>query len=144
MLPTYLPHLLDEESAGAMNSPIFLGWINVYLQHKFSLFRKTPKWLDNLFNKESLLRWVAGKRGMTSPRELGEITLSTLRGKGGPLAKEVDKVIDWFKQDYQNASQRADHGMIELVQRPGEMLYVPAGWGHAVINTANVVRCAWR
>ena len=53
-------------------------------------------------------------------------------------------VIDWYKQDYQNASQRADHSMIELIQRPGEMLYIPAGWGHAVINTANVVRCAWR
>jgi glycosyltransferase involved in cell wall biosynthesis len=98
MLPTYLPHLLDEKSAGTENTPIFLGGINVYLQHKFPLFRKSPKWLDNLFNSKPLLRWVAGKRGMTSPRELGEITLSTLRGKDGPLVKEVDKVIEWFKQ----------------------------------------------
>ena len=35
---------------------------------------------------------------MTTPRQLGEITLSTLKGKDGPLAKEVDKVIDWFRQ----------------------------------------------
>jgi glycosyltransferase involved in cell wall biosynthesis len=98
MLPTYLPHLLDEKSAGSENSPIFLGGINVYLQHKFTIFRKSPKWLDNLFNSEALLRWMAGKRGMTTPRELGEITLSTLQGKDGPLVKEVDKVIDWFKQ----------------------------------------------
>ena len=98
MLPTYLPHLLDEKRAGSENTPIFLGGINVYLQHKFPLFRKSPKWLDNLFNSERLLRWVAGKRGMTTPRELGEITLSTLRGKDGPLAKEVGKVIEWFKQ----------------------------------------------
>ena len=97
MLPAYLPHLLDEESAGT-ESPVFFGGINVYLQHKFPFFRKTPKWLDNLFNSEFLLRWVAGKRGMTTPRELGEITLSTLRGKDGPLVKEVDKVIDWFKE----------------------------------------------
>ena len=98
MLPTYLPHLLDENRAGTENTPIFMGGINVYLQHKFPLFRKSPKWLDNLFNNESLLRWVAGKRGMTKPRELGDITMSTLQGKDGPLAKEVDKVIDWFKQ----------------------------------------------
>ena len=98
VLPTYLPHLLDEESAGTENIPIFLGGVNVYLQHRFPIFRRTPKWLDNLFNNVTLLRWVAGKRGMTSPRELGEITLSTLRGKDGPLAKEVEKVIDWFKQ----------------------------------------------
>jgi glycosyltransferase involved in cell wall biosynthesis len=98
LLPAYLPHLLDEESAGTKNSPVFFGGVNVYLQHKFPFFRKTPKWLDHLFNSEILLRWVAGKRGMNSPRELGEITLSTFRAKQGPLAKEVDKVIDWFKQ----------------------------------------------
>ncbi|MEK9773755.1 MAG: glycosyltransferase family 4 protein [Opitutae bacterium] len=98
MLPTYLPHLLDEEAAGTKKSPVFLGGINVYLQHKFPIFRKSPKWLDNLFNSERLLRWVAGKRGMTTPRELSEITLSTLQGKDGPLVKEVEKVIDWFKQ----------------------------------------------
>ena len=98
MLTTYLPHLLDEESAGAKNSPIFLGGLNVYLQHKSAIFRKTPKWLDDLFNHESLLRWVAGKRGMTTPRQLGEITLSTFRAKDGPLAKEVGKVIDWFRE----------------------------------------------
>ena len=36
---------------------------------------------------------------MTTPRQLGEITLSTFRAKDGPLAKEVNKVIDWFR-DY--------------------------------------------
>ena len=97
MLPTYLPHLLDEERA-AQESPVFFGGINVYLQHKFPFFRKTPKWLDHWFNNEFLLRWVACKRGMTTPRQLGEITLSTFRAKDGPLAKEVDKVIDWFRE----------------------------------------------
>ena len=97
ILPAYLPHLLDEERA-VQESPVFFGGINVYLQHKFPLFRKTPKWLDQIFNSHTLLRWVAGKRGMTTPRQLGEITLSTLRAKDGPLTKEVNKVIDWFKE----------------------------------------------
>ena len=97
ILPTYLPHLLDEERSSS-KSPIFLGGINVYLQHRFPIFRKTPKWLDYWFDSEFLLRWVAGKRGMTTPRQLGEITLSTFRAKDGPLAKEVNKVIHWFKE----------------------------------------------
>jgi len=97
VLPAYLPHLLDEERA-VQESPVFFGGINVYLQHKFPLFRKTPQWLDQIFNSHTLLRWVAGKRGMTTPRQLGEITLSTLRAKDGPLTKEVNKVIDWFKE----------------------------------------------
>ena len=37
MLPTYLPHFLDEEPAGG-EQWIFFGGINAYLQHKFSLF----------------------------------------------------------------------------------------------------------
>jgi glycosyltransferase involved in cell wall biosynthesis len=97
VLPAYLPHLLDEDRA-VQQSPIFFGGVNVYLQHKFPFFRKTPRWIDQIFNSQTLLRWVAGKRGMTTPRQLGEITLSTLRAKDGPLAKEVDKVIDWFKE----------------------------------------------
>jgi len=97
VLSAYLPHFLDEERA-VQESPVFFGGVNVYLQHKFPLFRKTPQWLDQIFNSHTLLRWVAGKRGMTTPRQLGEITLSTLRAKDGPLTKEVNKVIDWFKE----------------------------------------------
>jgi len=97
VLPAYLPHLLDEERA-VQESPVFFGGINVYLQHRFPLFRKTPQWLDQIFNSQTLLRWAAGKRGMTTPRQLGEITMSTLQAKDGPLAKEVDKVVDWLKE----------------------------------------------
>ena len=62
MLTAYLPHLLDEESAGTNNSPIFLGGLMCTYNTSSAIFRKTPKWLDNLFNHEPLLRWVAGKR----------------------------------------------------------------------------------
>ena len=96
MLPTYLPHFLDEEPASE-DHPIFFGGINVYLQHKFSLFRHTPAWLDKAFDSKWLLRKAAAKSGMTSSKDLGEITLSTFRGEDGPLVKEVRKVLDWFK-----------------------------------------------
>jgi len=96
MLPTYLPHVLDEESVSS-DQPIFFGGINVYLQHKFSLFRHTPKWLDRAFDSKWLLRKAATRSGMTSSKELGEIALSTFRGQDGPLVKEVNKVVDWFR-----------------------------------------------
>ena len=96
MLPTYLPHFLDEEPA-SKDHPIFFGGINVYLQHKFSLFRHTPAWLDKAFDSKWLLRKAAARSGMTSSKDLGEITLSTFRGEDGPLVKEVHKVLDWFK-----------------------------------------------
>ena len=95
MLPTYLPHFLDEEPA-ADELPIFFGGINVYLQHKFPLFRHTPAWMDKALDSKWLLKKAAAKSGMTSSKDLGEITLSTFRGEDGPLVKEVRKVVDWF------------------------------------------------
>ncbi len=97
MLPTYLPHFLDEEPVSD-DQPIFFGGINVYLQHKFSLFRHTPEWIDRAFNAKWLLRKAAARSGMTSSKDLGEITLSTFKGENGPLVKEVQKVVDWFRE----------------------------------------------
>ena len=97
MLPTYLPHFLDEKSASDDQS-IFFGGINVYLQHKFSLFRHTPAWMDKAFDNKWLLRKAAARSGMTSSKDLGEITISTFLGEDGPLVKEVRKVLDWFKR----------------------------------------------
>ncbi len=97
MLPTYLPHFLDENPA-TQELPIFFGGINVYLQHKSPIFRHTPAWLDKLLNSKWLLRKAAAKSGMTSSKDLGEITLSTFRGEDGPLVKEVRKVVDWFHE----------------------------------------------
>ena len=96
MLPTYLPHFLDEQDASP-DQPIFFGGINVYLQHKFSIFRHTPGWLDKALDSKWLLKKAAARSGMTSSKDLGEITLSTFRGEDGPLVKEVNKVLDWFK-----------------------------------------------
>ena len=67
MLPTYLPHFLDEEDA-TPDQPIFFGGINVYLQHKFSLFRHTPKWVDKTFDNKWLLRKAAARSGMTQAK----------------------------------------------------------------------------
>tara|TARA_Y100001968_G_C19383764_1_gene731709 strand:+ start:208 stop:1503 length:1296 start_codon:yes stop_codon:yes gene_type:complete len=96
ILPTYLPHFLDEDPVSP-DQPIFLGGINVYLQHKFPLFRHTPEWVDRAFDSKWLLRKAAERSGMTSGKDLGEITLSTFRGEDGPLAKEIQKVIKWFR-----------------------------------------------
>ena len=43
-------------------------------------------------------RKAAARSGMTSSKDLGEITLSTFRGEDGPLVKEVNKVLTWFKE----------------------------------------------
>jgi glycosyltransferase involved in cell wall biosynthesis len=97
IVPLYLPMTLDEPNP-TPDAPLLFGGINVYLQHKSRLFRKTPAWIDRLLNAPGLLRSAAKRASMTSAKDLGALTLSTLRGEEGLQAKEVGKVVDWLSQ----------------------------------------------
>ena len=97
MVPLYLPMTLDEEDQ-SRGAPIFFGGINVYLEQKSSLFRHAPDWLHRLLESPALLRWAAGKAAKTRPDELGELTLSMLRGEEGNQSRELDELIGWLKQ----------------------------------------------
>ncbi len=44
LVPMYLPLQLDEERIDE-STPVFFGGINVYLQQKYRLFRKLPRWM---------------------------------------------------------------------------------------------------
>lgn len=95
LVPLYLP-LQNESPETITDVPIFFGGVNVYLQQKMGLFRKTPRWLDQLFDSPALLSWASHKAGMTSARDLGETTLSMLKGEHGHQVKELDRLVDWL------------------------------------------------
>jgi glycosyltransferase involved in cell wall biosynthesis len=96
LLPMYLPLNLDErdESAG---SPIFFGGINVYLEQRFPIFRHAPGWLRHRLASPALLRWATGRAAKTRPEEVGELTVSMLRGEEGNQARELTELIGWLK-----------------------------------------------
>jgi glycosyltransferase involved in cell wall biosynthesis len=96
MIPLYLPLTLDEENQSA-GSPIFFSGINVYLAQKAPLFRGAPGWLRDLFASPRLLQWAAGKAAKTRAADLGELTLSMLRGESGNQARELEELITWLK-----------------------------------------------
>lgn len=98
LLPMYLP-LQSEEGEIVRSSPIFFGGVNVFLQQKLSLFRKTPRWLDSIFDNPSLLRRAGRKAGMTSAKDLAETTISMLQGKHGKQVKELNRLVDWLSLD---------------------------------------------
>jgi glycosyltransferase involved in cell wall biosynthesis len=94
-IPLYLP--LSSVQRGSENiSPIFFGGLNVYLQQKSAFFRRTPRWLDRLLDSPRLLRWIGRMAGMTSARDLGETTISMLRGEKGRQIKELHRLVDWL------------------------------------------------
>jgi glycosyltransferase involved in cell wall biosynthesis len=97
MIPLYLP-LQVEQDTGASKLPIFFGGINVYLQQKSAIFRRTPRWLDSLFDSPKLLSWISSKAGMTSAKDLGETTISMLQGENGRQIKELDRLVEWLSE----------------------------------------------
>lgn len=95
LVPMYLPLSLDGDQS-LERTEVFFGGVNVYLQQKMGLFRYTPRWLDKLFDSDWLLRRVSKKAGMTSAKQLGEMTLSMLEGPQGRQVKEVDRLVEFL------------------------------------------------
>src|SRR5438270_5620621 len=94
LIPTYTPIRTDEPDVSQRR--VFFGGINVYLEQKFWLFRNAPRLLDRLLNTRALLRWVSRFAVKTKYSELGQITISMLRGTHGKQRKEVAKLTDWL------------------------------------------------
>ena len=100
MVPLYLP-LAADETGPLDTTPLFFGGINVYLQQKLALFRKTPRWIDRWLDARPLLAWAGRKAGMTSARDLGETTVSMLQGENGRQVKELDRLVGWLQAEPQ-------------------------------------------
>ncbi len=98
MVPLYLPPTLDEAS-GAEGAPLFYGGINVYLQQKSGLFRRTPRWVDRFFDAPAALKGAAKRAGMTRASQLGDLTVSMLKGENGHQAKELDRLTEWLASE---------------------------------------------
>jgi glycosyltransferase involved in cell wall biosynthesis len=96
MVPLYLPLTLDEEDQSG-GTPIFFSGINVYLEQKSALFRQAPAWFHRWMTSPRLLKWAAGKAAKTRAADVGDLTLSMLRGEDGNQARELQDLIRWLK-----------------------------------------------
>ncbi len=96
MVPLYLPMTLDEENQSA-GTPTFFGGINVYLQQQSAFFRRAPKWLHSLLDSPFLLKLAAGRAAKTRAADVGELSLSMLRGEEGNQVRELDELVAWLK-----------------------------------------------
>ncbi|MDQ3806255.1 MAG: glycosyltransferase family 4 protein [Acidobacteriota bacterium] len=97
LLPMYTPTLTDEPNVS--RGRVFFGGISVYLEQHSALFRKTPRWLDRLWDSPLALKLAARRSLATSPRFLGEMTVSMLRGEDGNQRKELGKMLDWLRHE---------------------------------------------
>jgi glycosyltransferase involved in cell wall biosynthesis len=97
LVPLYTPTLTDEPNVS--RGRVFFGGISVYLEQHSALFRRTPRLLDRLWDSKLALRLAARSSLQTSPKTLGELTVSMLRGEDGNQRKELEKLIDWLKTE---------------------------------------------
>jgi glycosyltransferase involved in cell wall biosynthesis len=119
LIPTYTPIRTDE--ADVSQKRVFFGGINVYLQQKLSLFRHTPWFLDRLLDLPRLLRWVSRFAVKTQADQLGDLTVSILKGEHGHQRKEVDKLVRWLAEEVRpevvNLTNVLLSGMVHEVKR---------------------------
>ncbi len=95
MMPLYLPPFGEGADANH-TAPVFFGGINVYLQQRFPLFRKTPRWLDRFFDTRLMLKLAAAQERSTNAAKLGPMTLSMLEGRHGNQEKEFARLLSWL------------------------------------------------
>lgn len=95
MVPLYLPLVTDDAPASG-TAEVQVGGINLYLRQKLGLFRFLPRWMFGWLDAPGVLRAAADRASMTSPRELGEMTLETLRGPHGKQAEDWQRLVDWI------------------------------------------------
>lgn len=118
LVPTYTPLRTDETDVSI--DRIFFGGINVYLQQKSALFRHTPWWLDRLLDHPALLNGLSRRAGSVDPTQLGDLTVSMLRGEMGNQRKELEKLVHWLvaeiRPDVVHLSNSMQLGMARLLR----------------------------
>ncbi len=78
---------------------MLFGGISIYLQQYLALFRKTPRFLDRLWDAPWVIDAFASRSLSTDPQLLGELTISMLEGDRGVLRKEFDKLLEWIADE---------------------------------------------
>jgi glycosyltransferase involved in cell wall biosynthesis len=117
LLPMYLPMTLDEPSS-AEGSPLFYGGVNVYLQQTSALVRSAPTFVRRALDSPRVLK-IAAKRaagGMTSAKQLGELTLSMLKGEEGRQRAELDRLCRWMEAERPEAVLLSNALLMGLVR----------------------------
>lgn len=97
LMPVYTPTRTDETNVS--RGGVLFGGISVYLQQYSSIFRKTPRFLDRLWDSPRVIDAFAGRGVSSDARLLGDLTVSMLKGEQGTLRKEFDKLLEWARDE---------------------------------------------
>ncbi len=91
LIPLYTPLRTDERDASTPR--ILYGGINVFLQQRAAWLSTLPSLADRLLDSRWLLRAAGRWAARTRPEDVGDLTVSVLRGEEGAQVRELDKLI---------------------------------------------------
>jgi glycosyltransferase involved in cell wall biosynthesis len=94
LVPIYTSTRTDELNVS--EERVLFGGVNVYLQQVLPFFRRSPRFIDKLLDSGWMIRLLSRLSVSTDPAQLGELTLSTLKGEYGHQRKEVAKLTEWL------------------------------------------------
>ena len=120
LVPVYTPIRTDVENASEQE--LLFGGISVYLEQKSGLFRKLPRFLTGWLDRPGIIRRLSAKNSIeVEAEQLGELTLSMLRGENGNQRREVKRCISWIRQrarpDLVNLSNLLIAGFVPALKR---------------------------
>ncbi|MGE3493057.1 MAG: glycosyltransferase family 4 protein, partial [Vicinamibacterales bacterium] len=98
LLPFYTPTLTDEVNVSRQQQ-VFFGGISVFLEQHSSLFRKAPRFVGRLLDAPGVIKAFTSGSISVDPKELGALTVSTLRGELGHQKQEIDKLIEFLRDE---------------------------------------------
>ena len=101
LVPTYTPIRTDEMDHSV--DQVFFGGINVYLQQKLPFLRYLPRFLDRFLDNPKLIRRVTSSSINMSPKFLGELAVSMLKGSKGNQRKEVKRLCQFLVEEAPDA-----------------------------------------
>jgi glycosyltransferase involved in cell wall biosynthesis len=97
LAPLYTPTTTDEPNVS--NQRVLFGGVSVYLEQHLPFFRRTPAFLDRLWDSTAVLKLASKRQIKVDPRVLGEMTVSMLQGADGFQRKEFDKMMRWLETE---------------------------------------------
>jgi glycosyltransferase involved in cell wall biosynthesis len=98
LLPFYTPTLTDEENVSRQER-VFFGGISVYLEQHMPWYRRGRHLLDAIVDAPGVIKAFTSGSIAVDPKQLGAMTVSTLRGVNGHQRKEIDKLVAFVTAD---------------------------------------------
>jgi glycosyltransferase involved in cell wall biosynthesis len=98
LLPFYTPTLTDEENV-SRHQQVFFGGISVYLEQHSSLFRRAPRFLGRMLDAPGVIKAFTSGSISVDPKDLGALTVSTLRGEDGHQRQEIEKLLEFLRDE---------------------------------------------